>query len=296
LAIPELVPMFEPEAEPVYTSVPTSQYSFTELADIYNRARVDYIVPMPMNAKRMEIYVRSHDIDLDASVVVFDQDEEMAGVGMLGVRGERGWITRVGVLPERRGKNLGLYLMTGLLDAARARAIRLVQLEVIKNNTPAHRLFLKLGFRITRELLVVRRAPGKLTMPSPDNRAILTPLKQAEVLDYLAQRGSGASWIEEAPSLIQAGNLQGMRAELPSGHSGWVVYQSAPLQLTNIQVHAPAPARDALTRILLYHLHSLHPMQDTKIENIPALDLRWPVFQELGYVEAFRRIEMFLYM
>ncbi len=298
MAIPEpsLIPKLEPEAEPTYTSVPTSRYNFEELADIYNRARVDYIVPMPMNAKRMKIYVESHDIDLDASVVVFDSEKQMAGIGMLGVRGDRGWITRVGVLPERRGKNLGRYLMEALINAARARSIRLVQLEVIKNNTPAHKLFLKLGFRATRELLVIRRPPAKLLMPPPIPDAIVTPMKQAEVLECLEKRSSGASWIEETRSLIQAGSLQGMRLKLPSGHEGWVTYQSAPLQLGYLLLHTPAPVRNEMTRNLLYHLHKLHPMQDTKVENVAALDLRWPVFQELGYVEAFRRIEMFLYL
>lgn len=279
-----------------FTRVPASRYTFEALADIYNRARTDYIVPMPMNAKRMETYVQSYDIDLDASVIVFDQEHIMAGIGMLGVRGERAWITRVGVLPERRGKNLGLYLMQCLIQAARERSVRLIQLEVIKNNTPAHRLFRKLGFRETRELLVVRRPPGKLTMDSPAPDAKVTDLSQDDILTCLAGRGSGASWVEETPSLLHAGSLKGLRVELPSGLEGWAVYQNTLLQLGYIVLHTPSPARDALTRALLYNLHQRHPIQDTKVENIPALDLRWPVFQEIGYVEAFQRIEMFLYL
>jgi GNAT superfamily N-acetyltransferase len=98
-------------AQPSYMAVPCSKYTFAELADIYNQSRVDYIVPMPMNAKRMEAYVRSYDVDLDASIVVFDSAGLMAGVGMLGLREDRAWITRVGVLPDRRGHNLGLFLM-----------------------------------------------------------------------------------------------------------------------------------------------------------------------------------------
>jgi ribosomal protein S18 acetylase RimI-like enzyme len=291
-----IVPKFQPEFEHPFTSKPASSFTFEELADIYNRARVDYIVPMPMNAKRMEIYVRSHDIDLDASAVVYDGEGEMAGVGMLGVRDHRAWITRVGVLPERRRHNLGLFLLHTLLDGACARSVRLVQLEVIKNNTPAYNLFLKLGFRITRELMVIRRPPSKLQMTPPVPEGVATPLGQKEVLDCLAQRGTGASWIEETRSLVQAGSLHGTRIEFPSGDSGWIVYQSSPVQLGYLLLHTPAPVRDAMTRALLYSLHSLHPMQDTKVENVPVLDLRWPVFQEMGYVEAFRRIEMFLYL
>ncbi|MEO8610627.1 MAG: GNAT family N-acetyltransferase [Chloroflexota bacterium] len=281
-------------AQPSYMALPCSKYTFAELADIYNQSRIDYIVPMPMNAKRMEAYVRSYDIDLDASIVVFDSTGLMAGIGMLGLREDRAWITRVGILPDRRGHNLGRFLMETLIDNARENNCRLVQLEVIKGNAPAHRLFLKLGFRETRELLVIRRPPGKPTAPPFENIS-LTVLTPDEV-QTCAKQGAGWSWIEEPDSLLKVGGLRGLCVELADGASGWAIYQHSALQIAHVALHTPAPARDTLTLTLLYHLHNLNPMLDTKVENTPALDLRWPVFQQMGYVEAFRRIEMFLYL
>ncbi len=279
-----------------FMPVPTSQYTFQELAEIYNQSRVDYIVPMPMNAKRMETYVKTYDVDLDASAVALNPAGEMCGVGMLGVRRERAWITRLGVVPERRGNNLGSFLMQTLLDGAQRRGAKLVQLEVIKGNIPAHRLFTKLGFRETRELLVIRRPPGKPTLENPSAEAVVTPLTADEIQTCLTERGPGASWIDENASLVQAGGMKGLRIQMPSGETGWIVYQNTAFQMSYIVLHTPAPARDEITRALLHHLHSLHPLQDTKVENLPALDLRWPIFQQIGYVEAFRRIEMFLYL
>jgi ribosomal protein S18 acetylase RimI-like enzyme len=278
-----------------FTAAPASRYSYAELADIYNQTRVDYIVPMPMNARRMEQYITSYNIDLDASVIAFDDSGLMAGIGMLGLRGSRAWITRLGVLPDRRRHHLGRFLTGALLDAAAARGARLVQLEVIKGNIPAHRLFLKLGFLETRELLVVRRPPGKPAVSDPAPGAQVTPLAAAEIVELLAARSSGASWIDETPSLLQAGSLKGLRVELRSGAAGWVIFQQTPFQLGYIVLHTPPPARDTLALALLYHLHAAYPLQDTKVENIAALDLRWPQFQQMGYVETFRRIEMFLY-
>lgn len=279
-----------------FLPVPTSQYSFQELAEIYNQSRVDYIVPMPMNAKRMETYIKTYDVDLDASAVALNPAGEMCGIGMLGVRGGRAWITRLGVIPERRGNNLGSFLMQTLLDGARRRDAKLVQLEVIKGNTPAHRLFTKFGFRETRELLVIRRPPSKPTLENPSPEAIVTPLTADEIQNSLAERGPGASWIDENASLAQAGSLKGLRIQLPSGETGWIVYQNTAFQMSYIVLNTSPPARDQIALALLYHLHTLHPLQDTKVENLPALDLRWPVFQKMGYVEAFRRIEMFLYL
>jgi ribosomal protein S18 acetylase RimI-like enzyme len=283
------------ESQPTYTTVPTSAYSFQELAEIYNQTRIDYIVPMPMNAKRMETYVKSYDIDLDASIIAFDDEGEMAGIGMLGLRGERAWITRLGVLPYRRRHHLGRFLMEALLDQAARRSANLIQLEVIKGNAPAHQLFVKFGFHETRELLVIRRPPGKPHLDDPAPGATVTPLAPPEIIECLAARSVGASWLDETPSLLQAGSLKGLRLEFPSGATGWIVYQNTAFQMGYLVLHTPGPERDKLALALLYHLHSQNAMQDTKVENVPALDLRWPIFQQMGYVEAFRRIEMFLY-
>jgi ribosomal protein S18 acetylase RimI-like enzyme len=283
------------QLNPAFTAVPASRYTFAELAEIYNQTRIDYIVPMPMNARRMQEYIRSYDVDLDASVVAFDRDDQMAGVGMLGLRDDRAWITRLGVLPDRRGHNLGRFLMDSLLDEAVRRGARLAQLEVIKGNLPAYRLFLKLGFRDTRELLVIRRPPGK---PSPELcvEGETTSMTSNEIQDCLSEeRGHGASWLDESRSLLQAGSLRGLRITLPAGQTGWAVYQASMLQLAYLTLHTPAAARDAVAQALLYAIHEANARQDTKVENLPALDLRWPVYQRLGYIEAFRRIEMFLH-
>ncbi|MBL8162051.1 MAG: GNAT family N-acetyltransferase [Anaerolineae bacterium] len=278
-----------------FVAVPTSTYNFAELAEIYNHTRVDYIVPMPMNARRMEAYVRSYDVDLDASAVVLDRAGVMLGLGMLGVRNDRAWITRLGVVPERRGKNLGIFLMEHLLNGARERNARLVQLEVIKGNIPAHRLFRKLGFNETRELLVVRRPPGKPVIPQPVPDVQVTPLNRDEILKCLEERGEAASWLDENRSLVHLDGLKGLCVQFPSGESGWVAYESSLIQMAYVTVHTPPHVRDTMTLALLYHLHDLHPMLDTKVENLPALDLRWPIFQQMGYMETFRRVEMFLY-
>lgn len=282
----------ETEAQPAYRAVPTSAYSFEELADIYNQTRIDYIVPMPMNAKRMEQYIKSYDINLDASLVAKDNDGEIAGIGMLGLRQERAWITRLGVLPYKRRHHLGRFLMEALLEQANRLAAKQVQLEVIKGNTPAHRLFLNFGFQETRELLIIRRPPGKPTINNPLPDAVVTVLEPDAILKCLEQREPGASWIDETPSLIHAGSLRGLQISLPSGETGWIVYQNTVFQMAYFVIGTSDPAQNDLARALLYQVHLLNPMQDTKIENLPALDTRWPVFQEIGYVEAFRRIEM----
>ena len=276
------------------TVVATSRYSFKELADIYNQTRVDYIVPMPMNARRMEEYVRDYDIDLDASFVSLNTDSEPTGVGMLGIRDDRAWITRLGVIPHGRGRKTGLFLMDVMLAEARSRKSRLVQLEVIKGNEPAYRLFSKLGFLETRELLVSRRPPAAPVANPQFDSAEVTPLTDDEITTRLQQYDAGASWVEEGKSILQAGSLKGFEVTLTTGAKGWLIFQNKAFQIAHIVLGEPDKLSAEMAQALLYHLHRQYPQKDTSVENI-AVDSRfWPAYQSLGYMESFRRIEMFL--
>ena len=49
-----------------------SNFSLQQLTDAYNQTRVDYIVPMPMNVARLQEYIDTYDIDLEASWVAMD--------------------------------------------------------------------------------------------------------------------------------------------------------------------------------------------------------------------------------
>ena len=277
-------------SEPDYTVVPCSRYNFTELAEIYNATRTDYIVPMPMNAKRMEQYAAWYDVDLDRSMVIFDSTKAMAGLGMLAVRGKRAWITRLGVLPERRGKGLGLFMMEELLVRARDAACNRVQLEVIRDNHPAHNLFLRLGFVDLRELLVIRRPPGRKTSVIPEyTTESLTPDTIQARLSALD--GSQRSWLDEPASLRHLPGLRGMQVTCSKG-VGLIIWQHSMLQMEHLVLVPVNGTAAALAPYLLHALHSQNPAQDIKLENLPEVDPICPLFEQLRYIESFRPTEM----
>lgn len=273
-------------------AVPARQFTFDQLADIYSQARVDYIVPMPMNGKRMAEYIHNYDVLLEGSFVSFNADKLETGVGMLGVRGHRGWITRLGVLPDRRGHHIGSFLMETMLDYALSSGIDYMQLEVILGNTPAHKLFLKLGFEEFRELLVIRRPPARAKTEAPQFSGVITPIAEADIPYVLATRTDTPTWLDENASLLNAGNLRGFQLTYAGKVQAWVIFQKQAFQLTHF-AFGGAEHGEALAA-LMYHIHTEFAMQDTKIENLPADSPVWPVLQSVGYVEAFRRIEMFL--
>ena len=61
--------------------VPASQFTIEQLTAIYNQTRVDYMIPMPMNAARLAEYIKVYDVDLEHSLVE-RQAGELSGVAM----------------------------------------------------------------------------------------------------------------------------------------------------------------------------------------------------------------------
>lgn len=273
--------------------IPASAFSFEELTDAYNHTRVDYMVPMPMNASKLREYVTNYDIDMDASAVAIDGNEVL-GLAMLGVRPGRAWITRLGVIRSNRRRGTGTALVDHLILHAKGQGLDRIIIEVIKDNVPAYTLFANKGFKPTRELLVLRRPPGlpKTECPSAHIRL----LGYDEAVKHLTQRRSMSSWVDDKESLLNAGNLAAIEVTLPNGARGWLVYQNTVFQLGRLVIQTEAGNPLIVGRTLLHQLHLTHPAQDTKTENLPLDDPHWPAFKEIGYLEMFHRIEMMLHL
>lgn len=269
--------------------IPASRFTVGQLTAIYNQTRVDYMVPMPMNEARLLEYISTYDIDLDHSLVAM-QNAQMMGVEMLGVREDRAWLTRLGVIPGTRRSGVGEALTRGFLEQAEKLNIHFHMLEVIKNNVPAHTLFTKLGFYEVGELLVLRRSP---VIPPPDPIvADAQRLDRAEALDLVSQDRGTQPWTNQSESLSNASEVSGLRMTLVDGSTGWLVYQRQKFLLTRFAFKTQTGSPVNMARAFLSHLHHQYPRLDTHLENIQVNDPHLPAFYEAGYVEAFRRIEM----
>lgn len=266
-----------------------SEFDIDTLTNAYNQARVDYIVPMPMNSARMQEYIDNYDLDLTRSVVAM-VDDDILGLAMLGVRPDHTWITRLGVRPHNRRIGAGEAMMRYCIDQSIDLGVDYIILEVIKNNLPAYRLFRKLGFEETRELLILRRPPGPPEVEvSPYE---VTMMGEAQALTLLQNRRSKPSWLDEYPSLKNAGDLFALEVVLANGGKGWLVYQSTVFQLGRLVPQTERGHPYDVARTLCHALHTQHPIQDTKTENMEAEDPHLEGFKAQGYFESFRRIEM----
>ena len=273
--------------------MPATEFTVEKLTWAYNQARVDYIVPMPMNPKRLQGYIDNYDVVLERSVVAM-HGEQILGLSMLGTRlhPPHTWITRLGVLPVKRRHGAGQLMMEYMIDQSKQIGAEYIILEVIKNNVPAHRLFIKLGFEEVRQLLILRRPPGP---PAEDVDAPPYDVEffdMAHAIDLLHQRRSVPSWLDETPSLINAGNLEALRVRLRNGARGWLVFQNTTFQLARLVPQTEAGDPRLVACALAHALHSRYDAKDTKTENVPLNDPHLPGLKDVGYIESFRRIEM----
>ncbi len=270
--------------------IPADRYTFEQLTEAYNQTRVDYLVPMPMNVARLREYAHVYDIDLSCSCVAAE-GQNMLGLGMLGVRDGRAWITRLGVLPSGRRKGVANAIMSYLIARAEERQLDAVWLEVIAGNEPAHKLFLKYGFQETRDLLIARHPPNPNTAVSPPNIKRVTALDHEEAIILLSHRKKQPNWLNQTESLQNTRNLSALLVELDDGSRGWITYHASIFQITRILVEVTAGDPTLVTTACLNVLHNRHKRQDAKTENIFDDD-QWPGYQKAGYIESFRRIEM----
>jgi GNAT superfamily N-acetyltransferase len=156
---------------------PSEQFSLAELADLFNRGYEGYFVPMHIDEPTLEYMAEAWDIDRARSRVAPGE-----GLCNLAIRGDRGWIGGIGVVPEARRKGVGRALMEAVLELAPPT----VMLEVIVQNEPAIKLYASLGFERTRVLEVWR---------------VEAPEAPAEHVDRSTLGQRGLPWQREDESL-----------------------------------------------------------------------------------------------
>ncbi len=132
---------------------PASDFSLEQLTYAFNRAFTGYYFPMTQTQDGLAEMMSENDVQLSVSLMLL-VDDELAGIGLVALRGDRGWIAGMGVDPRWRGKGLGRQLLTRLLMNLQAAGAHTAQLEVLTVNTPALTIYKSVGFTETRELLV----------------------------------------------------------------------------------------------------------------------------------------------
>jgi ribosomal protein S18 acetylase RimI-like enzyme len=276
------------------TLIPARDVSTAERAQILNRSYVDYYVPMRVTLDQMASIDRFYDIDLDRSVIAMT-DHERIGMALLSVRGDRGWISGVGVLAEHRRRGIASAMVGRLVEGARQAGVREISLEVIAQNTPARRLYAEAGFEVTRELLLWRRAADADALPIPEER--LTGAPPVSLLAYFDRwHNEPVTWQRDAATLswmAEAGRLKGYQLEWRGAPAAYCLISGYGETVALMDVGID-PATGIVTpgRILLQALSHLHWGKAMTISNVPADDPLNRVLAALRFLVTVRQVEM----
>ncbi len=274
--------------------VPVAQVSLALRARITNAVYADYYVPVHVTEEQVAQTDLYYDVDVTRSVVARTPWEPV-GIALLARRGERGWITGVGVMPEWRRRGVARLMMAHLIREARGCGVQRLTLEVITRNSTAYNLYRSLGFCEQRELLCWQRPAGADPLPLAAER--LVPAPAAELLsNYVGWHEQPACWQREIATLRKMiGRLKGYRLNWKGYPAAYCLVQEAAegVTLHDIGVN---PVSELLMpeRTLLQTLATLYPDQPMAIMNVPAEDTLNRILPTLGFRVTVHQLEMAL--
>ncbi len=274
------------------TLKPAASLSIEDLSALVTRCYEAYYVPVSFDAATYARMINAWNLDLERSRVVVADGRPVA-IAMLGVRGTRGWIGGMGVVPEARGAGHGRAVMEAVLAEARGAGVTQVDLEVLVQNSPAFRIYEALGFRDTRPLDVWIRAAAPAPLPSAF-RVDDLPVSEA----FAAHAGLHpvrSPWQRDLRSLERlAGPLRALAVMQGGAITACAIYRADPgkLQIFDIGSAAGAPV-DAIDAVLGAVLR-VDPTSAAGLVNLAPDDPAARAFEALGFGVAHRQREMAL--
>ncbi len=264
--------------------IAAAQLSLENLTFVLNHAYADYYLPIWMDTAQFQQMCEAEDVDLQASVVAMDGDAPV-GIALLARRGDRGWVSGVGVRPGWRRQGIARQLLRQVQTKARQLGLRILRLEVLFQNVAGAALYQQLGFRYERDLFVLTQQAS--------HREIVTPppaVRRAAPADLLAHYAAfhtfEAPWQRELASLRhRADELHGLGYWEQGRLVGYVLYKSLKkhqsiYDLAAIPTH---PQRLGIAQNLLLAAQSFRINAGGYVINLPAEDPLLPAFKEVAY-------------
>jgi ribosomal protein S18 acetylase RimI-like enzyme len=272
--------------------LPADHVAVAVRADLINAAYAGYDVPMHLTPDSMRSVDALYDVSLPRSVVAHAQGEPV-GMALLSRRGERGWISGVGVVPAWRQRGIGRAMMEAVLGGAREAGIKRVSLEVIIQNTAARALYSGLGFAEQRELLCWRRAADADALPIPEERLVAAPPEQV-MTQFDAWHDQPPCWQSETLTLRKmADRLRGYRLDMDGVAAGYCLTSEHGETLTLMDVGInPKLGAVAAGRTLLQALAALHFGRSLSLNNVPVDSDLNRALAALHFLVGVRQLEM----
>jgi len=258
---------------------PAAELELGRLAGLFTAAYEGYLVPFAIDEQTLRFMVDVYDLDLDASRIAL-LDGVPVGLANVALRGDRAWIGGIGVTPFGRRRGIGERLMRQVVDQARDRGARVVQLEVIEGNEPALALYEKLGFEHVRHVDVW------ILDADPDGAGGAAETEVDAAHERIRSlRHADEPWQRDDATVARLRAIEPLRAL--GDYGGAAIVRPTPVATSVIQIGAD----EAAARVLL---ETLRREGSVNVLNLPDDEPAAEAFRALGGRVAVRQRELAL--
>ncbi|KIL35663.1 hypothetical protein SD71_12245 [Cohnella kolymensis] len=132
-----------------------SELSIEDVIALWNRSFEEYLVNITMTVTTFLRRVVIEDLSLEHSFAAYVDGQPVGIVvnGFRQVNGDKvGWNGGTAIVPEHRGKGLGLILMQENIERYRREGVQIALLEAISENERAIKLYRNVGYTIEDQL------------------------------------------------------------------------------------------------------------------------------------------------
>jgi ribosomal protein S18 acetylase RimI-like enzyme len=218
--------------------VAASNLTGPRLTALFNATYRDYLVPLVFDEDGMNRHLVNNDIDLAVSRVALAPDP--VGFALIGRRQRDAWVGGMGTVPEVRRRGVAQRTLDAALQTAMRDGAETVRLEVLEDNEAAISLYQRLGFKVTRRLIVC--SLRDLDPP----RAEWRPIRVDDARGWIGgQRLSREPWQRADPVLARIDDTGGPLAAISIRDAGEIaavlIYAGGPSGTSILQM----AARDA---------------------------------------------------
>jgi len=284
------------------TFASATAYSLDALGDIFTQSFEGYFYPGTTTAATLSARVRTEQIDLHRSLVLRVGDD-VAGIVLLGLRGDRAWCGGFGVMLPFRGRGLAHTLATAMLEQARQAGARGCGLEVLTRNQRAIRTYMRAGFQPLRDLQVLEwrqpQAPvqdgiereHKGTGRQTNRKSLIADLDPTALLAHFAAlHPAPAAWQRDLPALLVRGGMLGpalMRGDRPRAYGLLTPSPDGGARIEDIGAEDVEQAATLLATLQVRYARLISV-------NEPAESAITPAFAATGFIEVDRQHELWI--
>lgn len=266
--------------------------SLQEMTDVFNLAFSDYFIKFEYTPEQLQAKLQAENILPEYSIGAFSNHKLVAFIlhGYEEINGKKCLYNGgTGVIPEMRGQKLTQKMYQTFLPLFKEKNIQMIQLEVIRENTPALKSYLAMNFKPVRDLPCFA-GTIKLNQKTNNNVSIRT-LNEFDEMDLKLFWDVETTW-QNSFSSIQRKVYETIRlgAFVNDKLIGYVFYCPKAKRIHQIAVdknHRRQGVATSLLNFIATEFDSTISISNVDNQSVASIHF----FKELGLKESFSQIE-----